>query len=93
MWELHKTLFVCYSRENVLKFALNVSKAGVLDTWVSTYDLDINFIDPTDNLNLYDYHLKMFNASITVNGVTHNNTKVLKEYVELIAGLGVSQKK
>ena len=61
MWNKHSKNFKCQStsfnvpKGSVLKFALTQNFTPFLETIVSTYNLDINFIDPEDKRNLMDY--------------------------------------
>lgn len=61
MWEKYKKQFTCdtlgFNVQNgsFLKFAISSSMPSVIETMASTYELDINFIDPSDGKNLLDY--------------------------------------
>lgn len=60
-WNKHKTLFKCdsvsfgLSNGNLLKFSLSQNMPEVIKTIAAVFELDINFIDPVDGLNLYDF--------------------------------------
>ena len=60
-WNKYKTHCKCDSTTfsvpngNILKFALSQREEGFIEMLVENYNLDINFIDPADNLNLLDY--------------------------------------
>lgn len=61
MWEKYKKQFTCdtlgFNVQNgsFLKFAISSSMPSVIETLASTYELDINFIDPSDGKNLLDF--------------------------------------
>jgi hypothetical protein len=88
MWNKYKTCFVCESNQNILKYATNKSKTEFINLLAWEYKLDINFIDPDDNRNVYDYFNEYYKQSIKLNGLEHIRTKVLKGYVETIVSLG-----
>lgn len=60
-WNKYKTSCKCdalsfqVQNGNLLKFAISQNMPGVVETLADTYDLDINFIDAADGLNLLDF--------------------------------------
>jgi hypothetical protein len=99
MWTKYNKSFKCQSsafnveKGNILKFALTQNFTPFLETIVSTYNLDINFVDPADQRNLMDYVNDELKVAISVQGPTHPRVKVLKEYKELLEGLGATPSK
>jgi len=93
-WNKYKTRFSHWSTSfniengNILKFAITQNFTPFLETIVSTYQLDINFIDPADNRNVVDYVNDELEIAITSQGATHPRVKVLKEYKQLLEDLG-----
>jgi hypothetical protein len=61
MWNKYKKDFKCdtldfaLSNGNILKFSLSQKMPEVIETLAGTYGLDINFVDPKDNMNVLDY--------------------------------------
>ena len=88
MWDLYKTQFQCEQQENFLKFTYVKSYTGVVSHLVTEYGLDINFIDPFDNLNLYDFITLEYENSLIDNGSDHIKTQVYKGYLIQIINLG-----
>lgn len=92
-WNKYKTKCKCDSlgfgiqHGNFLKFAVAMNMLEVLDTFVMTYGLDINFIDPADNRNLLDY----INAEIDRSKKLENSDSKIalyQQYKESIISLG-----
>jgi hypothetical protein len=99
MWSKYNKSFKCQSTEfnvpkgSVLKFALTHNFTPFLETIVSTYNLDINFIDPEDKRNLMDYLNDELQSTISSQGPSHPRVKVLKEYKVLLEDLGAAASK
>ena len=62
MWNRIRTSFRCYkypnyisSERNITKFSLDTGFTTFLTEAVKRYDLDMNFIDPTDNKTILDF--------------------------------------
>lgn len=93
-WDRYKQNFRCKSssfnldKGSVLKFAVELGFAPFLETIVGTYQMDINFIDPADGLNVLDYVNDELKKAIISQGSTHPKVKVLKEYKQLLEDLG-----
>ena len=93
-WNKYKTRFTFRSSEfnvengNILKYAIVLNNTPFLETIVSTYQLDINFIDPKDNKNVIDYVNDELEVATKTQGSNHPRVKVLKEYRELLEDLG-----
>jgi hypothetical protein len=72
---------------NLLKFALSQNLPEVVETLASTYECDINFIDPADGLNLLDY----INSEITRMKKQNNSegtVAIYEKYKSGVIGLG-----
>lgn len=84
MWNKYKKDFKCDSLDfglsngNVLKYSLSQKMPEVIETLADTYGLDINFIDPKDNMNILDY----VDAEIKKLNQQPNNAASLKVYNE-----------
>lgn len=88
MWNKYHDQFTCASHINIMKYALDKSYTSFVDALVSTYGLDINFIDPSDNKNLYDYIKDRYLHSYSQNGPEHPRTYILKQNLDMIVVLG-----
>lgn len=83
-WNKYKTKFKCSSLDfeipngNLLKFALSQQMPDLIESLAQIWNLDINFIDPKDGLNVMDYIL----AEIEKIKKLPNNTAALKVYEE-----------
>ena len=61
MWNKYKKEFKCdslsfsLSNGNILKYSLSQKMPELIETFSERYGLDINFIDPKDNMNVLDY--------------------------------------
>jgi hypothetical protein len=60
---------------------------------VGTYGMDINFIDPIDKRNVLDYVNDELQGAISLQGVSHQKVKVLKEYKQLLEDMGCKPSK
>lgn len=61
MWSKHKKDFICNESSfpilsgSLLKYAIHNNFSDLLETLLMTYEVDINFVDETDNKNVIDY--------------------------------------
>lgn len=98
-WEKYKTQFSCHSstfnleRGSLLKFAISQNFTPMFETMVGTYGMDINFIDPIDKRNVLDYVNDELQGAISLQGVSHQKVKVLKEYKQLLEDMGCKPSK
>lgn len=89
MWNKYQKNFKCDSinfnvpNGNLLKFSIAASAPDVLETFVSIYDLDINFVDPADNMNLLDY----LNSEIAKLKKKENTQSAIRTYEQYRAGI------
>lgn len=98
MWSKYQKQFKCDSVDfgvqngNVLKFSLSQNMPGVIETFASTYGLDINFVDPADNMNVLDYvnsEIKRLTQLQNTSGII----AVYEQYKEALIGLGAKTSK
>jgi hypothetical protein len=72
---------------HLLKFAISQNMFDVIETLSSTYGCNINFIDPSDGLNIYDYIVSEI-IRLKKLGNSANIVRVYEEYRDAIIGLG-----
>jgi len=97
-WNKYKTNCKCDSvafglqNGNILKFALSQNMPSVIETLASSYELDINFIDPADGLNLLDYvNGEIIRLKELIN--SEGTVKVYENYKAGIIGIGAKPSK
>ncbi len=97
-WNQHKTKCKCDAlgfnvpNGNVLKFSIAQSFPDFIDTLVSVYDLDINFIDPADGQNLLDY-LNNEIEKMEKTGISKESIKIYEDYKLSLNRLGARPSK
>jgi hypothetical protein len=97
-WNKYKTNCKCDSinftvpNGNLLKFSINQSLPDFINTLVVNYDLDINFIDPTDGKNVLDYlndEIQRFKDD----GISKASIKIYEDYRITLIKLGAKPSK
>lgn len=93
MWNIYKKNFKCNTvgfnlqNGNILKFSIAQNMPDVVETFASSYGLDINFVDPVDNKNVLDYvDSEIMRFSNISNG--QDLVKIYKEYRSTLIDMG-----
>ena len=93
-WDKYKTKFGCtsisfnISNGSILKFSVLMGFKPFIAKIVGTYEMDINFIDPADNRNLWDYVNDELKEATKNLGAGHSRVEYLKQYQILIEEYG-----
>ena len=97
-WNKYKSKCKCDSvnftvpNGNLLKFSINQSMPDFIDTLVSNYGLDINFIDPADGKNVLDY-LNDEIERFKIARISKGSIKVYEDYRLSLIRLGAKPSK
>lgn len=96
-WNKYKTKCKCDSLQfnlsngNILKFAISQNMFIFIET-IASYELDINFIDPADGLNLLDYTTKEIERLKKLTN-SEGIVKIYEDYKAGVIGLGARPSK